>query len=241
MSTDWNALLAQTRSSLAHAPGFDSGPINVGSGERALSAGGGLALVGVGVYRRDGWGLASALAGLVLLHRGYTGYCFVNDLLGRDSAPRASLVNGPRADLDAVLNRSPGAVAAHLADPLQFAALFPHLAGVEDLGGGRWRLSARLPVQALGLPATWDLRMGADGEGGLSWESAPGAPILCEGALALTAGRDGGCRLRAHLSYRVPEGADPRVLHPDLAGILRAELDALVPRLEAATAVALLA
>ena len=34
MSTDWSALIAHTRSSLEKAPGFSSGPINVGDGER---------------------------------------------------------------------------------------------------------------------------------------------------------------------------------------------------------------
>jgi hypothetical protein len=76
---------------------------NVGSTERAASAALGAALAVGGLLRGRTTGALMAAAGGMLLHRGATGYCALNQLIGRDSAEPAA--------------RRPGAEAAGIEEP----------------------------------------------------------------------------------------------------------------------------
>jgi len=60
--------------------------VNVGDGERALSALGGGALLATGLARGGCTGLALIWSGAALLLRGVTGHCTVNEALGRTTA-----------------------------------------------------------------------------------------------------------------------------------------------------------
>jgi len=60
--------------------------VNVGDGERALSALGGGALLAAGLARGGCPGLALIWSGAALLLRGVTGHCTVNEALGRNTA-----------------------------------------------------------------------------------------------------------------------------------------------------------
>jgi hypothetical protein len=60
--------------------------INVGSGERVLSALGGGGLIAYGLTRGTGLGLALSLVGAALVFRGLTGHCDLNAALGRDTS-----------------------------------------------------------------------------------------------------------------------------------------------------------
>lgn len=224
MSDDWQQLIAQTRRRLSHAPGFNKGPINVGDGERVASAVGGLALVGYGLKRRDGWGAAAALGGLALLHRGYTGYCAVGDLVGRDSSAPERHVRGAEAAHLAAIPAAPEAVYAAWADPTTRVRLVEHLAAVlpEEGGGETWQ--TRLTAQALGLPATVAMERVIDQPGqALAWRSTGDGPI----AVQLTVGIEpaaGGSRVRAQVAWRPTDADHARRLHPDLGQRLEAEL-----------------
>lgn len=66
-----------------------SGKVNVGAPERIISAIAGGFLISTGILnikKQPGIGIASALAGGSLLFRGATGYCAVNNAMGRDTS-----------------------------------------------------------------------------------------------------------------------------------------------------------
>ena len=60
--------------------------VNVGEGERALSALGGGALLTAGLSHGGCTGLAMIWGGAALLLRGLTGHCTVNEAVGRSTA-----------------------------------------------------------------------------------------------------------------------------------------------------------
>src|SRR5688500_6021849 len=60
--------------------------VNVGTAERAISAGAGLAIAWLGLKVRGLTGLAMIGGGAALVHRGYTGHCHGYKLLGVNTA-----------------------------------------------------------------------------------------------------------------------------------------------------------
>lgn len=62
------------------------GPANVGDAERRVSVAGGAALAVAGLRRGSLGGALLALAGAVLVHRGFTGRCMVYGAMGMDTA-----------------------------------------------------------------------------------------------------------------------------------------------------------
>jgi uncharacterized membrane protein len=61
-------------------------PVNVGPNERALSTVGGAVLAATGLASRGWLGLGLLFAGASLLVRGTTGFCAVNQAIGRNTA-----------------------------------------------------------------------------------------------------------------------------------------------------------
>lgn len=226
MSDDWQQLISKTRNSLSGAPGFNRGPVNVGDAERAVSAVGGIALVGYGLKRRDGWGAAAALGGLALLHRGYTGYCVVGDLVGRDSAAPAQVPVAAEGEGLLELSGSAAAVYAAWADPSSCARLLGHIQSVDDLGDGLTRWTPRLTAQALGLPAAVDCERIIDQPGqALAWRSRGDGPVAFQLTVGIEPVADDRSRARVALSWRPRSPEHARRLHPDLAGLVAADIE----------------
>lgn len=225
MSDDWHQLIAHTRKGLSGAPGFSSGPVNVGDAERAVSAVGGLALVGYGLRRRDGWGVAAAMGGLVLLHRGYTGYCAVGDLVGRDSASPAQVPSAAEGEALLDLPASGAAVYAAWADATTRARLLGHIQSIDDLGDGLTRWTPRLSAQALGLPAAVDCERVIDQPGqALAWRSRGDGPVAFQLTIGIEPVGDDRSRARVALAWRPRAPEHARRLHPDLAAMVAADL-----------------
>lgn len=61
--------------------------VNLSKPERIASLAGGGALALLGLSRRSKTGVALALAGAPLLHRGATGHCYGYQLMGKSTAP----------------------------------------------------------------------------------------------------------------------------------------------------------
>lgn len=72
------------------------GYINVGKIERWFSAIGGGALIAYGLKRRSWPGLALALVGGALVHRGATGHCYAYQAIGANTAERRPLTEKER-------------------------------------------------------------------------------------------------------------------------------------------------
>jgi len=72
---------------------------NVGSTERWISLFAGTALVSYGLSRGSASGIGLALVGGGLLLRGATGYCEINDALGRNTADVVGHPEGRARDL----------------------------------------------------------------------------------------------------------------------------------------------
>jgi uncharacterized membrane protein len=73
--------IRRRRSGLIHRS-----PVNVGAGERLISALAGAGLMLYGLRRRSLAGVLMALAGGSFLFRGVTGHCELNEAIGRSSA-----------------------------------------------------------------------------------------------------------------------------------------------------------
>lgn len=242
MPTDWNALIAQTRAQLERAPGFNSGPINVGDVERVASAASGLALVGYGLKRRDGWGAASALGGLVLLHRSYTGYCAINDLVGRDSANPAQLKAGHAAEATVEVDAPARTAYDLLDDDGGLPRLLGHLSRVQRIEGDRTRWWPKLKALALGLPASFVCEPVARQVGRvIQWRSVMDSPLTVELSLVIEELGPDRSRITVRMSYQPGHDADPRRLHPDFGDLLAEDVrragdvivGLLAPRVEA--------
>jgi uncharacterized membrane protein len=67
-------------------PATATSHINVGKAERIASVLGGALLAYYGLQKSDKVGIAMAAAGGAMLFRGATGYCPMNEALGRDSS-----------------------------------------------------------------------------------------------------------------------------------------------------------
>src|SRR3954467_6408602 len=72
---------------------------NVADAERMASVAVGVALVALGVKRRDAGGAVAALLGGALIHRGATGHCMVYQSLGVSTGDAEAVLDAPRRDV----------------------------------------------------------------------------------------------------------------------------------------------
>lgn len=85
----------------------DINGINVGKMERWLSAVGGGGLIAYGLKRRTWPGLALALVGGVLVHRGVTGHCYAYQAIGANTAEKRQLTEKEREERDSKKRNRP--------------------------------------------------------------------------------------------------------------------------------------
>jgi uncharacterized membrane protein len=186
-------------------PATGSSNINVGNSERVVSTLLGSAATIYGLRNLSSLtGILSTITGGMLLFRGVSGYCAVNNAIGRNSATKKSdaiealasyTVNKPKAEVYAFWRRLEN-----------LPAFMKHLeeVKVEDETKSVWK--AKVPGGV--ATVTWQAVITEDHPGELiSWTSLPGSTIDTAGEVRFNHAPGNATEIKAQISYRLPAGA----------------------------------
>lgn len=184
--------------------------VNVGQGERVVSAvaGGVIALLG---FTGRGPGILSTLVGGSLLYRGLSGNCAAYSALGistcESKAPNSAIPaeHGVRVDHAVTVGKPAAEVYRFWRDFENLPLFMTHLVDVNTSVGGRSHWIAKGP---LGIKFEWEAEIVADREAEvISWKSLDGADVDTAGSVHFTQLPDGrGTEVRVTLKYDPPAG-----------------------------------
>ncbi|WP_242928697.1 SRPBCC family protein [Pontibacter vulgaris] len=207
---------------------------NVSTVERIVSAVGGGALTALGMRKSGKAGMAMALAGGALLFRGATGYCPMNQLVGRDTA------DGKDIALDATNTftiMKPRTEVYQFWRQLENLPRFmSHLKEVRQEGPQRSHWVAKLPGGV--STVEWDADIVHEVENSLiAWTSLPGADVDNAGEVRFSDSPDGkGTIVQVVISYRPPAGTvgglAARMINPAFRKTVKSDLRYLKRYLE---------
>jgi uncharacterized membrane protein len=187
----------------------DERRVNVGHTERIISValGAGVAWYALARLRRGRTG-ALALSGS-LLHRGLTGYCALNSLLGRDSASRDTRValsgTGGIKVLETVVIDRPASMLYRVWRNFENLPRFMrHLESVTSVEGRRSHWVARGPA---GMKYEWDARIVNEVEDKvIGWQSLENADVVSAGSVSFRERPGGLTEVAVNLQYAPPAG-----------------------------------
>lgn len=204
--------LTQAQIDRGDAPqGYESS-VNVGEAERWASVIGGGALAVYGLTRGNLPGVALALLGASLVHRGTTGHCYAYDAAGVSTAPAVSdnpnvsvpAGRGVKVEKTLTINRPVEELYSFWRNFENLPRVMTHLESVDDMGD-RSHWVAKGPA---GTTVEWDAEVFNEKENELiAWRSLDGADVDNAGSVhfkAAPAGR--GTELRIVLKYDAPAG-----------------------------------
>lgn len=189
--------------SSALAPSTGSSMINVGSTERFLSTLGGAALTVLAL--RD-WkspsGISMLLTGGFLLVRGISGYCAVNNALGRNSVRKPGAPVEVKTTVS--LNKPRAEVYAFWRKLENLPKFMRHLESVEELDQTRSRWTAKGPAGVGSV--TWEAEILEDHQHEfISWSSLPGSTVDNAGQVRFIE-TPTGTDIHVQVTYRLPAG-----------------------------------
>lgn len=194
---------------------LNGGPgwVNVGGLERMASAASGALLAAYGTRRGSGWGLTLAAAGGVLILRGLSGYCPINDAIGRNSAQGVSAGLDIRTSL--TVNRPRIEVYQYWRRLENLPRFMKHVSEVREITATRSRWVVAIPKTERRIE--WDAVLEADEEGRrLAWRSVHESAVENAGEVRLEDAPGGrGTEMHVHITYRPHAGtAASRLLNP---------------------------
>jgi uncharacterized membrane protein len=181
--------------------------MNVGTLERIGSFAAGAALVYV-ANRRTRLGRMTQTAGTGLLVRGITGYCPVNELIGRDSRTRDTreALGGPRGIHvleSVVIPVAPDVAYRFWRDLRNLPTFMSHLQRIDVADATHSHWVATAPA---GMSVEWDAKIINDVENKLiGWKSLQHADVVSAGSVRFRPTR-GGTEITVHLQYDPPGG-----------------------------------
>jgi uncharacterized membrane protein len=207
-------------------PASGSSHINVSRPERVLSAVGGATMAMLGLRQAGGKGLLTALAGGVLLFRGLTGYCPMNQMIGRDTAESEDI----SVDIiQTITVQRPRSEVFQFWRMLENLPKFmEHLESVQHDGPQRSHWKAKIPGGVGTLD--WDADIINEKENELiAWRSLPNADIDNAGEVRFSDSPDGsGTIVQAIISYSPPAGSvgglAAKMLNPMLKSMVEKDL-----------------
>lgn len=184
--------------------------VNVGSGERLLSALGGAALTAYGLGRRNLGGIALAILGAGLLERAVTGHCEMYHALGIDTAHQRHGRNtsvragaGVKVERTLVVSRPVGEVYRAWRNLENLPQFMRHLDVVHE-HGMRSHWVAKGPM---GFKAEWDAEIINDHDNELiAWRSVDGGAVETAGSVHFVPLDTGTTEVRVVLKYNPPAG-----------------------------------
>lgn len=197
LTTDMNAEAS------AIPPATGTSNINVGSIERIVSMLGGAALLTMGlrnVKRPAGIGMLAT--GGLLLARGVSGYCMVNNAIGRNTARK----RGSPVEVTTTVrvNKPVSEVYSFWRKLENLPRFMRHLAKVEELDSSRSRWTAKGPAGVGSV--SWEAEILEDHQNEfISWSSLPGSTLDNAGQVRFTKTPEG-TEIHVQIAYRLPGG-----------------------------------
>lgn len=203
-TTDLTTNMNQEAEASSLAPATGSSTMNVGNPERIVSAlaGAALAVMGLRDLRSPG-GMSMLLGGGMLLFRGFTGYCPVNNAIGRDTYQKQGspvevrttvTVNKPKADVYSFWRRLEN-----------LPRFMKHLEKVEELTNTKSKWTAKGPAGVGSV--SWEAEIIEDENNELiSWRSLPGSTVDNAGQVRFAQGPDNETEIKVRMTYRLPAG-----------------------------------
>src|SRR5438067_986104 len=188
----------------------ESCPVNVGDGERLLSAVGGGALAVYGLTRGDVGGLALAALGGGLVYRGVSGHCSCYSALGvstaDDRTPTTAVRpdHGVKVEHTVTINRPAADLYRYWRNLENLPQFMRHLASVK-VDGNRSHWVAKAP---LGMTVEWDAEVITERPNELiGWRSLPGSTVDTAGSVHFRSSAGGrGTEVTVTLKYDPPAG-----------------------------------
>ncbi|HYG21056.1 MAG TPA: SRPBCC family protein [Ohtaekwangia sp.] len=204
METLLNIESSEARNTSALPPATGTSNLNVGLPERIASVMGGAVLTVAGlrnVNKKNG--IVLLLTGGFLLARGLSGYCALNNYLGRNTAQKK--VSALEATGTFTINKPRAEVYSYWRKLENLPMFMKHLDQVIQTGANRSHWTARVPG---GLHLSWDAEIIEDRpDEFISWSSLPGSQIDHAGEITF---RDApslqATEIHASISYRLPAG-----------------------------------
>jgi len=213
--------MANTNRSIADVLGIgqiepgvgQSSRVNVGEAERLASAAGGALLVSYGLSKFSLSGLLLAAAGGGLLYRGLSGYCPMNNAIGRNTAEgEDEKITGPiEITKSMTINRPRAEVYKYWRQLENLPRFMSHLKEVKqyDPKHSHWvaQVADNKVAQILGT-IEWDAEIIDEVENErLAWKSVEGASIDNAGSINFVDGPNGeGTEVLVTIQYRPPAG-----------------------------------
>jgi len=185
---------------------------NVGNTERLVSALGGGALAAIGLARGGLGGLAMALVGGGLLHRGATGNCMTYSALGVNTARpadgrpvRIGSGRGVKVSQSITVLKSPEELYRFWRDFRNLPRVMRHLQSVEIISDERSHWTASAPF---GKTVEWDAEIYTQHENQvIGWRSLAGSQVDTVGSVQFRpATGDRGTEVTVTLKYDPPAG-----------------------------------
>ncbi len=195
--------------------GTASSVANVGQTERWISSIGGGALALYGLTRGSLGGIALALVGGALVHRGATGHCNLYEAAGINTAQGGGLRSGRNVSVPAergikveksiTINREPAELYQFWHNFENLPRFMNHLESVHVTGEGRSHWVAKAPA---GTSVEWDAVTYNEKENELiAWRTLEGADVSSAGSVHFESAPGGrGTIVRVSLKYDPPGG-----------------------------------
>jgi uncharacterized membrane protein len=203
-----NTQFTDTTAASALPPATGSSMINISTSERVVSTLGGAALAVWGLRKLNSpSGLTMLLGGGYLLVRGLSGYCYINNLTGRNTADVQRRAPAMEVRTTFTINKPRSDVYAFWRKLENLPRFMQHLEKVEELDDRRSTWTAKVPG---GVGAvSWQAEITDDISGELiAWTSIQGSTVDNAGEVRFKDAQSGkGTELAVCISYRLPGGA----------------------------------
>jgi uncharacterized membrane protein len=199
LSTNMNA----DAEASAIPPATGTSTLNVGTPERIVSALGGAALAVMGLRDlKNPAGMSMLLTGGFLLARGLSGYCAVNNAIGRNTARKQGSPVEVKTTVS--LNRPRSEVYSFWRKLENLPKFMKHLEKVEEIDQTRSKWTAKGPAGVGSV--SWEAEIVEDHQNEfISWRSLPGSTVDNAGQVRFVE-TPRGTDIRVQMTYRLPGG-----------------------------------
>jgi uncharacterized membrane protein len=231
MASTQNSYANKAQSADNRTPATGSSRVNVGKTERIISVAAGalLAFLAAKNFNKSKSGSVAMLTtGGSLLFRGATGYCPVNESIGRNT--NSSLQVSP-VEVSQVLtiNRPRSEVYAYWRKLENLPRFMEHLKEVKQIDNKRSHWEALIP-KMLGAPIKWDAEITVEeGDSRLAWRSIANSTVDNAGEVRfIDSPNNRGTEMHVRISYRPPVGdlgkGIAKLFNPMLENMIKTDL-----------------
>lgn len=236
-TTNLNTNMNAEAESSAIPPATGTSSLNVGTTERIISALGGAALT-IMAFRnlKSPAGMGMLVTGGLLLSRGLSGYCAVNNAVGRNTARKQGSPVEVKTTVS--LNKPRSEVYSFWRKLENLPQFMKHLEKVEELDDARSKWTAKGPAGVGSI--SWEAEIVEDHQNEfISWRSLPGSTVDNAGQVRFVE-TPRGTDIKVQMTYRLPGGdvggAAARLVSPMAEKMMRDDIRDLKNVLEKSNA-----